>query len=176
MHRRVVLASGLAAVFTREAAAAAPHPLAPPLSELDDAPLTDAQGAATTLGAHVLPAPTLVSFWASWCAPCIAEARHLARLGTQAPTARLNIIGINIDVPRDEAEIARFMRLARPNYTQLRGDFETYAAFDRGLSIGLPRLFVFDAAGAPTAAFASFGADGPISITRAVEHVLGAGW
>jgi hypothetical protein len=45
--------------------------------------------------------------------------------------------------------------LAQPTYTQLRANMSTYQAFGGAEQLNLPRLFVFDATGRPTAAFAA---------------------
>jgi thiol-disulfide isomerase/thioredoxin len=171
MRRRAFLASGLAACAPGSALAAGP-PMPPPISALEHLPLTLAGGARTTLGAHLGPGPSVVSFWASWCAPCVAEARHLARLRATVAPERLNIVGINIDVPAEDAEIARFLQLTRANYTQLRGDFTTYVAFDSGAAISLPRLHLFAADGAPAAVFDRFNAAASAEISRMVTGLL----
>lgn len=173
MQRRTLLVAAMAACAPGVVVAAETNPAMPPaLPGLEALPLTRASGATTTLGAHLMPAPTVISFWASWCAPCIAEARYLTRLRTTVPAARLNIVGINIDAPRDEAELARFLRLVNANYTQLRGDFQTYAAFNPGPEIALPRLFVFAADGRPAAAFGGYPRGAGVTIQRAVDAVL----
>lgn len=173
MQRRSVLVAALAACAPGVAGAAEGPPLPPRLERLSALPLTRASGALTTLGDNLAPAPSVISFWASWCGPCIAEARYLVELRTRMPAERLNIVGINIDVPRQEAAIARFLRQVNANYTQLRGDFETYAAFNpNGRDIVLPRLFVFSADGTPAAAFGAYRTGAEAAIRRAVEAVL----
>lgn len=42
--------------------------------------------------------PTLVNFWATWCAPCVREMPLLQAFADQYPN-RLNVVGIAIDEP-----------------------------------------------------------------------------
>lgn len=179
LDRRTLLAASLVALSPAAALAASPTqqspqpPLPPPLSELDArAPVTRPSGASTTLSENLQPAPTLISFWATWCAPCIGEARYLARVRTRTAAERLNIIGINMDYePRDEREISRFLWAVGANYTQLRGVDRTFRAFDRSPRLSLPRLYVFRADGVGSSAFGGF--DGrTIDIDRAIERVM----
>jgi thiol-disulfide isomerase/thioredoxin len=174
LQRRAVLFAALAAVAPAMAQTEGP-PLPPVLDELAGLPLAAQDGAATTLGAHLGPGPTVISLWATWCGPCVAEARHLVRVRQRLGAARLNIIGVNVQ-RRDEAieaEIARFLELVRPNYPQLRGDMATYRAFGGGEELRLPRLYVFAADGRPAAAFGRYdGAATFRAIDRAIARVV----
>jgi thiol-disulfide isomerase/thioredoxin len=155
--RRIVLGAALAASVTPAFANNDRPPLPPRLAQLASTPLTLPDATPTTLGAHVLgDRPTVISFWATWCAPCVTEARHLARTRTSYGADRLNIIGINVDRSRDEAAITSFLARTGVSYTQLRGDIGAYQAFGGGEQILLPRLFVFDRVGQPTAAFGRY--------------------
>jgi thiol-disulfide isomerase/thioredoxin len=174
--RRTLLASALCLGFAPEARAQADDgpPLPPALGALGEVALTTPAGAATTLGAQLNPGPAVISFWATWCAPCIMEARHLSAMRTRIAPERLNIIGVNVDRNRDEARLADFLRRGRVNYTQVRGDLAAYQAFGGGEQILLPRLFVFDASGAPTAAFGRYFGNATLrQIDRAVERAMG---
>lgn len=152
--------------------------LPPPLSAVSDLPLRTPQGALTTIGAHLLSAPTVIAFWATWCSPCMMEGRELARLRTRVPPERLNIIGVNLDRAevRESSRLARFMQRAQMNYLQLWGNVTLYRAFNNpgeGASVALPRLYVFDASGAPSAAFGRYdGAASLAEIAAAVDRVL----
>lgn len=172
--RRTLLAAALAA--TPGVAFAQTEdgpPLPPSLDELNNLALTRPDGASTTLGASLHPGATVISFWATWCAPCIMEARHLGQMRTQIAPERLNIIGINIDRARDEARLAAFLQRGRVNYTQLRGDLAAYQAFGGGAQILLPRLYVFGADGRPGAVFGRyFGGATLRQVDRAVERAL----
>jgi thiol-disulfide isomerase/thioredoxin len=150
-------------------------PLPPTLPELSGLTLTEPDGVATTLGQTLRPGPAVVSFWATWCAPCVMEARHLAAARTRIAPAELNIVGINVDRNRDEARLADFLRRGRVNYTQVRGDAAAYRAFGGGEQILLPRLFVFDADGQPIAAFGRyFGGATLRQVDRAIDRARGA--
>ena len=148
-------------------------PLPPHLSGLGALALTRPDGTPTTLSAELSPGPAVISLWATWCAPCVQEARHLARLRESYRPDQLNIVGVNVDRERDEARIAQFLEQGRVNFAQVRGDAATYAAFGQGAALLLPRLFVFDAEGRPVAAFGRyFGGETLRAIDRAVAMVL----
>ena len=171
LSRRIFLAALATAASAR---AEEVPPLPPSLDQLTALALTRPDGASTTLGAEVSPGPAIISFWATWCAPCTPEARHFARVRADISPERLNIVGVNLDRVRDEAAIARFLSRAQVNFTQLRGDLAAYQAFGGGAQILLPRAFVFAADGTPSAAFGRYHGGATLrALDRAVEAVLG---
>jgi thiol-disulfide isomerase/thioredoxin len=154
LQRRTFLIASLAAA-TPAFASAGDVPLPPSLDTLSNLPLERFDGAATTLGRHLRPGPSVISFWASWCAPCVDEARYLSTIRHRYELDRLNIIGLNVELVAGDEGVRRFLDLAQPTYTQLRANMSTYQAFGGAEQLNLPRLFVFDATGRPTAAFAA---------------------
>lgn len=175
IQRRAFMLTAGAATLTPARARADSLPLPPSLDALSPLAVAREDGAPITLGAALTPGPAVISFWATWCAPCILEARHLARMRSRFSVEALNIVGVNIDRQRDPARMAQFRERGRMNYVQLLGDFALYSAFNGGDAavIALPRLFVFAADGRPTAAFGRYnGAATLRQIDNAVEAVV----
>jgi len=61
--------------------------------------------------------PTLVNFWATWCAPCVREMPLLQGLADRYPD-QLNVVGIAIDEP---GEIGEFVERLDIDYPILIG-------------------------------------------------------
>ena len=85
--------------------------------------------------------PVLVNFFASWCAPCLAEAPLLMRLKEREGVA---IVGIAWKNKPDEAR-AWLARLGDP-FKAVGYDLDGKFALDWGLS-GVPETFLVDAQG-----------------------------
>lgn len=81
---------GVRAAAQSNAASKSSSASAPPAGEV--AVLTDATFARATAG----PFPTLVDFWAPWCAPCRMVAPSVERLGREY-AGRANVAKLNVD-------------------------------------------------------------------------------
>jgi thiol-disulfide isomerase/thioredoxin len=86
--------------------------------------------------------PTVVHFWASWCAPCEREASELARLPS-ALGARAQLVGVDWNDSRSGA--LAFVRRHRWRFPDLRDG--SGAVGDRYGLTGLPTTFVLDSRG-----------------------------
>jgi thiol-disulfide isomerase/thioredoxin len=60
--------------------------------------------------------PLLVNFWASWCAPCVAEMPELSALAARDGGQHFNVIGIGIDSPTNLKEFAQKIKITYPLY------------------------------------------------------------
>lgn len=47
---------------------------------------------------------TIVEYWADWCAPCHAQARDMARVLTEHPNVRVNLLHVDADLNRIKPE------------------------------------------------------------------------
>ena len=176
IDRRALLAM-LAAAATPAGAAEplADQPALPsPLARYRDLPVRRIDGAAETLGRLLgPPRATVVSFWATWCAPCALEGRRLAQIRMLYPEERLAMVGLNIDATADAARLDQFRRKAAMNYTQGIDARAAYVEIAGRAQLALPRTYVFDAQGQPLAAFGRFfGARTLNAIDEAVRRAV----
>lgn len=57
--------------------------------------------------------PTLVNFWATWCAPCVREMPLLQDMANRFP-GRLNVVGIAVDEPGEVGEFVERLEIDYP--------------------------------------------------------------
>jgi peroxiredoxin len=74
----------------------------------------------------------LLNFWATWCAPCLAEMPGLARLQREYRRRGLQIIGVAYpdDDPRQIARVARQLRVPYPLLFGSRQTITSYQVSD----------------------------------------------
>ena len=84
--------------------------------------------------------PTIVNFWASWCAPCRAEHPVLMKLAQK----KYRVFGIAYRDNEDNAQ--RFLRTLGNPFGRVGLDKTGYAALGWGIK-GVPETFVLDGEG-----------------------------
>lgn len=73
---------------------------------LPDFTLETIEGEQFTLSDHVGREVIVLSFWATWCQPCLAELPHLDALYQQEKDNGLLIVAVSMDEPTSQAEVA----------------------------------------------------------------------
>lgn len=114
----------LAALFAAAAGAAleyrlghpeAPKPVAAqPPATLPTLELRGLDGQIVRLPDAHAGKPLLLNFWASWCAPCIAEMAELQRFSAKQPANGVQVIGIAIDDPAAVGDFLKAHPVAYP--------------------------------------------------------------
>ena len=84
-----------------------PPATAQPPATLPEIELQALDGRAVRLPQAWAGRPLLLNFWASWCAPCVAEMAELQRYSVQQPANGTQVIGIALD---DPAAVASFLQ------------------------------------------------------------------
>jgi len=85
----------------------------------------------------------LLTFWASWCEPCRAEAPVFSAWQDKYHGRGLQIIGVSMD--DDPAAADAFVRTLKLSYPNLIGDADLGRLY--GGVLGLPTAFLIDPAG-----------------------------
>ena len=78
----------------------------------------------------------LLNFWATWCAPCLAEIPELIKWQKEYENKGLQIIGITYP-PTNRVKTRNFARRNKINYPILFGSKDTKAMFDSGETMPL---------------------------------------
>ena len=53
--------------------------------------------------------PVVISFWATWCKPCLKELPHLNRLAGQY-AGRISVLAVSTDASKSVAKVAPFIQ------------------------------------------------------------------
>ncbi len=90
--------------------------------------------------------PLVLVFWASWCAPCVAEAPHLQALYEEFSDRGVAFLAVSIDEPSTHETLRALVERLRLTYpVGLDADGAVLRRFVSGGSI--PLTLVFDGAG-----------------------------
>ena len=82
----------------------------------------------------------VISFFASWCKPCIAEIPHLEKMKQEFKDKQVKFFLVNVG--EDKEKIKTFLKTNKTNLTILMDRFQkTAEKFD---ALKLPRLYVID--------------------------------
>jgi cytochrome c biogenesis protein CcmG/thiol:disulfide interchange protein DsbE len=109
----------------------------------------------------------LLDFWATWCAPCVAELPVLARLQASRGPRGLAVVGVNIEGDGARRAVTDELREAGVGYPNVLDEGEARARY--GIT-ALPHLVLVDRAGVVRRQF--LGATAPEDLEAAVDALL----
>ncbi|HWV38049.1 MAG TPA: TlpA disulfide reductase family protein [Vulgatibacter sp.] len=114
----------------------------------------------------------LLSFWATWCAPCKQELPVLQALLDEHGSDRLQVLAVNIDDPKTVAEVRRFVadrKLTMP--IPLDSDSKVLASYNP--RVALPFLQVIDPEGRRAYQHTGFTSGAEATLQTQVLSLLG---
>ncbi len=94
-----------------------------------DFTLKDLDGKSASLYENLDTGPVLISFWATWCKPCLQEMPHLDEIAAKYDEHGLTTFAISIDKPRNKSRVRSYIKskkygfrtLLDPNQDAYRG-------------------------------------------------------
>ena len=140
----VLLLSALLAIGGMSPASASGPDKTPPreVAPRVDNPITDGTGAEVRL-ADFAGRPVLINFWATWCAPCIAELPALSRAAAALASDDVTVLLVSID-RGGAAKAVPF--LETHGVTGVRRGFDPKARLSREMQVrGLPTTILLTA-------------------------------
>lgn len=86
--------------------------------------------------------PVVLSFWATWCKPCLRELPHLAEL-QEKYEGRVTVLAVNIDETRSVNKVRPFLKSKR---IDLQVPMDTSGDIRRLLQVGssVPYVLIYD--------------------------------
>ena len=88
----------------------------------------DVNGKTVRLGPHIGKDVVLLSFWQTWCEPCIAEFPHLRRMYEANKDRGFVVYGIAMDGPETVANVPAFVQRNQINFDVLLDEDSHVAA------------------------------------------------
>ena len=85
-------------------------------------------GKTVRLGPHLGKDVVLLSFWQTWCEPCIAEFPHIRRLYEENKDKGFVVFGVTMDGPETVANVPAFVQRNQLNFDVLLDEDSHVAA------------------------------------------------
>jgi peroxiredoxin len=115
--------------------------------------------------------PVLLTFWASWCKPCLTEAPHVVALHGRYAKKGVAFLAVSIDEEDDYEALRKVAtRLEVPYPVPLDPRGEVLAKYAKGASI--PLTFVLDGSGRVRYSHRNFETGDEVDIEDAMRSVL----
>ncbi len=135
--------------------------------------LETADGSSVNFHQELAKGPVVLSFWATWCRPCLKELPQLdamaGRLGD-----RVSFLAVNTDNTRAVAKVAPYLQAA--NLANLRVPMDTGAEVQQLLQVGgvLPFVALYDTRGREVYRHIGYKEGDELELERAIEDLLAA--
>lgn len=139
--------------------------------KLPDFRLSTIDGDRFALSDHVGKNVIVISFWATWCAPCLNELPHLSDLYEREREQGLVVVAVSMDEPNTQAEVAPMARrLGLEMPVVIDADQRAVRLYNKGRAA--PMTVVIDRAGRIVKAQAGFNPGDEVRLESEVKKLL----
>jgi cytochrome c biogenesis protein CcmG, thiol:disulfide interchange protein DsbE len=113
---------------------------------IPDFTLTDIEGRTFNLSKNLSHGPVYVSFWATWCKPCIEELKIIQKLYAKYADQGFQVVAINTEGPKASVKVKSFVKSSGFTFrVLLDNDGEVFRRKFKGAA--MPFTFLADAQG-----------------------------
>jgi cytochrome c biogenesis protein CcmG/thiol:disulfide interchange protein DsbE len=136
--------------------------------------LGTADGGSVSFQEALAKGPVVVSFWATWCKPCLKEMPHLDRFAGEF-AGQVTFLAVNTDNSKSVAKVAPF--LSSQNFKSLIVPLDTGGIVQSQLQVGgtIPFLVLYDDAGREVYRHVGYKPGDEVELKHEIEMLLAAG-
>jgi peroxiredoxin len=137
-----------------------------------DFTLPDIAGRNFTLSKNLGQGPVYISFWATWCKPCVEELKIIEKLYEKYSDRGFQVIAINTEGPKASAKVKSFVKSHGLTFTiLLDNDGEVFRRKFKG--VAMPYTTLIDANGDVIFTAVGFKPGDEVEIEKLiVEHLI----
>jgi len=150
-----------------------PAPVAAEGRAVPDWSLPCADGSRVSFDEALAKGPVLISFWATWCRPCLKELPHLNTLAAETK-GRLTVLAVNVDSSKSVSKVRPFLKAKGYD---LIVPLDTAGDLSRLLQVGgmVPFLVIYDPDGQEVYRHVGYKEGDELELQKVVDGLLATG-
>ncbi|MFH1845821.1 MAG: TlpA disulfide reductase family protein [bacterium] len=138
--------------------------------QVPDWTLRCADGSEVNFHEALAKGPVIVSFWATWCRPCLKELPHLSALARET-AGRLTVLAVNIDSSKSVAKVRPFLAANKYDFIV---PLDTAGDLSRMMQVGnmVPFLVLYGSTGCELYRHVGYKPGDEVELERIVLELL----